>query len=207
MTDTTIVIATQSRPDWFEQARASALSQGCYVIVVDDAGSGYAQGDVVFEEPVGYARARLAGLALVETEFAAFLDDDDVLMPSWLQRSRAVMQDCDVVAASYIETDAAMVRLRTHILQPATLDDLRIGVCHVNDGALIRMSVLAGVRFRPDRDTAMMFSLWLDLAAKGARFDAVAEPVWYRRLHDTNMSAATGEADARWRQAAMAEHA
>ena len=207
MMDTTIVIATQSRPDWFQEARASALAQGCYVIVVDDAGSGYAKGDVVFEEPVGYARARLAGLALVETEFVAFLDDDDVLMPSWLQRSRAVMQDCDVVAASYIEADADLVRLRTHVLQPATFDDLRAGVCHVNDGALIRMAVLDGVKWRPDRDTAMMFSLWLDLAARVARFGSVPEPVWYRRLHDSNMSATTGEADARWRQEAIADHA
>ena len=175
--------------------------------MVDDASiSDYARADIRFDEPVGYAQARLAGLHAVTTEFVAFLDDDDRLMPSWLQRSLAVMQDCDVAAASYIETNAEMERLRTHILPPATLDDLRVGVCPVNDGALIRMSVLDGVRFRPDRDTAMMFSLWLDLAAKGARFGVVGEPVWYRRLHDSNMSSTVGDVDAAWRAQAVAEH-
>ncbi len=208
MTDTTILLVTYNRPEWYEQAHASALRQGCEVIVVDDGSdTDYAHADFRFAN-MGLAKARLLGLRHVTTPYVAFLDDDDVLDGAWLRRSRRTMDfGYDVVAASFIETDAELNRLRTHTLPPATLEHFLGGYCPVNDGALIRRSVLEGVTWHPERGTAVMFSLWLDLLAKGARFGVVKDAwLWKRRLHDSNMSATLGEDDARWRADAIREY-
>lgn len=209
MTDTTIILTTHDRPQWFEQARASAVAQGCRLIVVDDASEPeYANADIRFPARVGFARARVAAVAHVDTPFVAFLDDDDVLCDDWLARSLEVMAEgYDVVAASYVDTDAELRRLRTHSLPVPTMRDLMAGYNPVNDFALIRRSVLEGVTWHPERESALMFSLWLDLLAKGARFAVVPDRwLWQRRLHGRNMSISLGAKDAAWRAEAIAEH-
>ena len=192
----TIVIATAGqRPVMLEDAKRS-VPAGVRTLVVDD---GYLH--------LGYAAARLYGLQDITSEYIAFLDDDDVLGPDWLARSLAFAEDgCDVVAASYWETDQYLQPIRTVALMPATLSRLMGGHCPVNDGALVRRSVLDGVRWHPERDTVMMFSLWLDLLERGVRFGVVPEPIWYHRCHDGQMSRTIGEQDAAWRAQAIAEH-
>ncbi|HEY6012723.1 MAG TPA: glycosyltransferase [Candidatus Limnocylindrales bacterium] len=196
MSDLTVIIATAGqRPAMLDEAVRS-VPKGVPIVVVDDATLG-----------VGYARARLIGLQDVTSEYIAFLDDDDVLGPDWLTKSLALAEDgCDVVAASYWETDASLQPIHSVALMPATLSRLLGGHCPVNDGALIRRSVLEGVTWHPERDTVMMFSLWLDLLARDARFGVVTEPVWYHRVHEGQMSRTIGEQDAAWRAQAIAEH-
>ena len=192
----TIIIATAGqRPEMLEDAKRSVPS-GVRLLVVDDG-----------KLQLGYAAARLYGLQGITSEYVAFLDDDDMLGPDWLRKSLALAEDgCDVVAASYWETDQYLQPIRTVALMPATLSRLMGGHCPINDGALIRRSVLDGVTWHPERDTVMMFSLWLDLLARGVRFGVVPEPVWYHRCHDGQMSRTIGEADAAWRAEAIAEH-
>lgn len=188
---TSIVVTTYNRPDYLAQCLASIPSE-CEVVLIDDA---------VLR--LGYTYARLRGLARVESEFVAFLDDDDVLLPNWLPEHLEAMEGHDVVAGSYIETDADLVPLRKHFLPPATLADFERGHCPVNDGALIRRSVLDGITWHPERDKAMMFGLWADLTRKGARFTATTTPTWMHRLHDGNMSAHLDERDMDYRMAAF----
>ena len=192
----TVVIATAGqRPVMLDDAVRS-VPKGVRTVIVDDG-----------ELRLGYAGARLVGLAQATSEYVAFLDDDDMLGPDWLGKSLALAEDgCDVVAASYWETDQYLQPIRTVALMPATLSRLMGGHCPVNDGALVRRSVLDGVEWHPERDTVMMFSLWLDLLERGVRFGVVAEPVWYHRVHDGQMSRTIGEADAAWRAEAIAEH-
>ncbi len=194
MAEVTIIVTTIRRP-WLSECLAS-VPQGVNLTVVDDG-----------ELRLGYARARLHGLVGVTTPYVAFLDDDDVLLPNWLPLHLAAIQNADVVAGSYIETAADLRPLRTHILQTPTLADFRNRHCPVNDGALIRRSVLENVTWHPERDTVMMFSLWLELAVRGARFRVVNEPTWLHRLHGANMSAKIGRRDAKWRREAIAEWA
>jgi glycosyltransferase involved in cell wall biosynthesis len=196
MSDVTIVLATAGkRPEMLEDAKRS-VPDGVELVVVDD---GILR--------LGYAAARLFGLVGVTSEYIAFLDDDDVLGPDWLRKSLALAEDgCDVVAASFWETDQYLQPIRTVALMPASLSRLMGGHCPVNDGALIRRSVLEGITWHPERDTVMMFSLWLDLLAQGVRFGVVAEPVWYHRIHGGQMSRTIGEADTAFRAMAIAEH-
>lgn len=195
MTDVTIVIATAGqRPAMLEEAVRS-VPPDVPAIVVDDGALG-----------IGYVRARMAGLADVSTPYVAFLDDDDVLGPDWLSRSLARIEaGADVVAASYWETDAELRPLREVKLLPATLSRLLSGHCPVNDGALVRTELLRRATWHPERGTAAMFSLWLDLARASARFDVVPEACWYHRLHAGQMSAALPEDDPTWRAEAIAE--
>lgn len=223
MTAITVIVATHNRPYWLSHSlsslRASAARTDAMVrvLVIDDAsptddarriarqsGAEYLR----LPENVGLAAARVIGVERATGDYLAFFDDDDVAMPQWLPSHLATAeQGFDVVAGSYIETDARLVRLRTHVLETASLDGLLAGRNPVNDFALVRRSALDGIRWHPERGTAVMFSLWLSLAARGARFTTVAKPTWYRRLHDANMSSGIGEQDARFRAEAIAEHA
>lgn len=186
-----IVVTTYKRPVWLRECLAS-IPAGVTTIVVDDA-----------ERHEGYALARLRGLEQVTTEFVAFLDDDDVLLPNWLPLHLAAMDGHDIVAGSYFETDALLRSRVPVVLATATVDGLASGFCPVNDGALVRRSVLDGITWHPERDTAMMLSAWFDLAKAGARFTTVAEPTWLHRLHIANMSAHLDERDAEFRRLAL----
>lgn len=188
----TFVVTTYKRPEWLRECLDS-IPRDAHVIVVDDA-----------LEHTGYAKARMRGLAQVSSEFVAFLDDDDVLLPEWLPEHLRLMDQADVVAGSYFETDADLSHRLPVILEPPTIADFVARTCPVNDGALIRRSVLSRITWHPERDTAMMFSLWHDLLLAGVRFAATPGPTWLHRLHGANMSAHLTKQDARWRAVAVA---
>ena len=181
----TFVVTTYQRPEWLRQCLASIPSEAKVVVVDDEL------------EGLGFARARLQGLGQVQTEWYAFLDDDDVLLPNWLAEHEALAMDADVVAGSYLETDAELRPLRTLILRTPTIRDFEAHTCPVNDGALVRRSVLERITWHPELGTAFMFSLWHDLLVSGARFAATSHPTWLHRLHGSNMSATAADADLR----------
>lgn len=205
MSDTTIIIATRDRERWLREAIRSAVAQDARVIVVDDCSEGpgaYVAAKLehveylALEKPSGYIRARMAGLSVTTSEFVAFLDDDDVLDPGWLTASKAIMAlGNDVVAGSYFESDEDGSVLSPVVLVQASLERLLDGHCPVNDGALIRRSILDRVRLDPKLDTVAIYGLWLALAKKGARFGVVERPIWRHRKHPTQMSAHLGPND------------
>ena len=97
--DVTVVIPTRNRPDLLQRSISSALAQEhvpTSVVVVDD-GSDEPAAQLVsrmagphvrgVRHPIsrGVARARNTGLALVETPWVAFLDDDDYWAPEKLR--------------------------------------------------------------------------------------------------------------------------
>lgn len=218
----TLVVTTHERPTWLEQSLRSLLvtadnaRAGVRILVIDDASRDPATGEVAkrlgveyvhLPVNVGLARARAYAMAQADGDYVAFCDDDDVFRPDWLPLALEKAQTgYDVVGSSYVETDADLVPLRTHHLLTTTFADLLAGHVWTNDSSLIRMSALDGVSLRPERETAMMMTLWLDLAARGARFAVVPKPTWYRRLHASNMSAGIGGRDALLRRQAIAEH-
>lgn len=221
--DVSIVMTTCDRPAWFEVALLSALTSAAArpdveteVIVVDDASrldyaprlaKRYGVRCFRHAERIGYAWSRVFGLRQAKGRYVAFLDDDDALLPRWLGQHLERMADADVVAGSYLETDAYLYPMTPAVtLRLATFEGLLGGHCPVNDGALVRRSVLEGVTLRADRDTVMMYSLWLALAARGARFATVAEPTWLYRHHGANMSAHLDDRDAARRAEMVAEY-
>lgn len=223
MTDITLVVTTHSRPDWLKVSLTSILAsartvrQTTRVLVMDDASSTLDARRIArrlrveyrrLPHNVGYAAARVAALEDVDSPFLAFIDDDDALLPNWHRlHLDKIAEGHDVVSASYWETYAGLKRKEAVILEPATLEGLLAGHVPVNDGSLIRTSVLEGIPWRPERDKVMMMSMWLALAANGRSFATITEPCWLHRLHGSNMSASLDEQDAAFRREAIAEWA
>jgi glycosyltransferase involved in cell wall biosynthesis len=221
MDDVTFVVTTHDRPVWLETcvqsilATAATVDVKSRVLVVDDASETYSAQEVAHRSHVdymrlihhhGYSHARVAAFSQVTSQYLAFIDDDDVLLPRWMKLHLDIMeQGQDVVSGSYWETDAELRQTKPVVLELATLDGLRCGYVPINDGSLIRVSAQHGIPWRPDRDKVMMMSMWLALAAKGKSFATIEEPVWLHRLHGSNMSANLDEQDAKFRAEAIAE--
>lgn len=215
-----LIVTTHDRPQWLEtclwsiRASAATVKDRTRILVVDDAsevrvdhlckrvGADY----LYLPEHHGYSPARVAAYERTDSPYLAFIDDDDVLLPRWHRLHLEKMADgFDVVSASYWETDRDLKRTRPIVLGLASLEGLRSNYVPINDGSLLRREAIAKETWRPDRDKVMMMSMWLALAAHGARFATIEEPVWLHRLHGSNMSAALDEQDARYRAEAIAQ--
>jgi len=219
MDDVTFIVTTRDRPIWLETCLQSILATAATVdvesrvLVIDDASRVPAQ--EVCERagvehrrlgPVGCSAARIAGYSEVTSQYVAFIDDDDVLLPRWMKlHLELIEQGHDVVSGSYWETDARLKQTKQVTLGLATFEGLKSGYVPINDGSLHRVSALSGISWRPDRDNVMMMSMWLALAAKGKSFATINEPVWLHRLHASNLSSHLDESDARFRAEAIAE--
>lgn len=110
-----VIIPTFRRPEGLRAALESVLMQTRApeeLIVVDNAPEGCAQAIVrnvaavarfkvsyVAEPRAGVSNARNAGLAAAQTRYIAFLDDDEIAFPSWLESlmKTAESQEADVV--------------------------------------------------------------------------------------------------------------
>ena len=77
-----------------------------------------------------------------------------------------------------------------------------------NDGSLVRRDAVE--RLRPERERAMLLTLWLELASAGKSFSTITEPTWLYRRHAGNISTfLVSQRDARFyelRRQAIAEY-
>ena len=104
-----VVICTRDRPDVLARTLRALRQQTLRdfeIVVVDSAPNGHPAVDVAsrygarrVEEPVpGVARARNRGARSCNTDFVAYLDDDCLPAPDWLERMLAEFQDDRVIA-------------------------------------------------------------------------------------------------------------
>ncbi|MFN7923783.1 MAG: glycosyltransferase family A protein [Bryobacteraceae bacterium] len=128
-----VVIPTHDRRSMLERALASVESQTfCdFEIVVADDGSSDGTGAwlhtrlpaasiVASEKPKGAAAARNRAIERSSGEIIAFLDDDDVWHPSFLEVQVAQLDanlDADLASTGHVEVDASGAR-RQPILKP-----------------------------------------------------------------------------------------
>jgi len=201
MTDVTIIVATYDRPRWLAEELESInvarerTDASVRVLVVDDAGLSSAEdtarrfgADYIRRDVNGGVAATLAaGFEASDSTYTSFWGDDDIMLPDWFTLNLAAIEDADVVANSYNLVGPDLDFRQPYILPPVTFEDLKADIVAVNDGALLRRSVAEGL-LRPERERAMMLTLWLALAAKGARFVTITEPTWLYRRHTSNMS-------------------
>ena len=217
MNDVTLVVTTCDRPFYLDECLASLPD--VRRIVVDDSSQGYNRDrnrgvaerrgcEYVGSAHVGTSGARLAGLALVASEFFAFFDDDDVMLPNWLPLHLEAIRKADVVGSAHWETDANLRPMKLQALPAPTMAGLLRCQVPISDNALFRRSALKGVTWHPERNHVMMLSLWLALMAKGARFAMLDTPTWMYRIHGANQTPATrDEQDAAFRREAIAKYA
>lgn len=145
----------------------------------------------------GPAEMRNSMLSVVDTEYVAFLDDDDELMPEHLDRLRTTA----------IETDADLVYpwfdVKTptgngwdplgEFGKPFNADTLRNVKNYIPVTVLARTKVIreaGGFRNRaePPNTTCEDWGCWLNMLDAGAKFHHLAEQTWIWHWHGRNTS-------------------
>jgi glycosyltransferase involved in cell wall biosynthesis len=189
-----------------ESLRASTY-ENWEAVVVDD-GSTDGGGDLVAalaatdsrirlvrQENQGLGGARNTGLREARGEFVAFLDADDLWLPTKLERQLAVWQEGVVYSDAYLmpadvpgpETVGAQVDLLRGSIFDELLEENRVAVL---TALLPRALVEAAGGFDatlPEQGCED-YDLWLRLALRGVPFDYIDEPLAVYRVHPAAMS-------------------
>ncbi len=111
-----VIITSYNRPELIHDAVRSVIDQtfkDYEIIIVDDASNEQTQQSIEsickefdsikyvhHTENKGLAAARNTGLSIAKGEFAAFLDDDDIWMPTKLEKQVKTIADCSKDVAS-----------------------------------------------------------------------------------------------------------
>ncbi len=196
MADVSVVIPTHNRAVLVRQAIDSVLSQtdpAREIFVVDDGSTDDTQkqlatyGDrirVMYHPQGGVAAARNQALRVAAGQWIGFLDDDDVWLPTKLERQMTLIKqnpELGLVHCSDYAVDDQLNILYPRTISPENRGDiferLLMGNFIFQSCVLVRRDVLekAGymdpvLRFAPDWD------LWLKIGAKYST-DFVAEPL------------------------------
>lgn len=151
---------------------------------------------VIAQPHQGLSAARNAGLARCTGAYVAFLDADDMWLPTYLERMLQALQGVAGAVAAFAGwqyVDAGGRPLPQTIVPSGALgahlgDELRWRNPLVPSGVVVRRTAIDACRgFDPDLIQAQDWDLWLRLLAHGP-FLAVAERlVWYR-THGDNLS-------------------
>ena len=120
MPKASIIIPTHNRLDLLQKAISSALASGdVEVIVVDDASSDGTEAYcrtlnssnyIRLDQNVRTGGARNAGIQAANTQYLAFLDDDDVRLPGSIDRQVALMEEdaaYGVIYGRYFQADSS----------------------------------------------------------------------------------------------------
>jgi len=197
---TTIVIPTFNQKEFLPEAVESALAQTtpCEVIIVDDGstdGSKFLADDytergvkVIHQVNKGLASARNTGIMNAVTDYILFLDSDDILMPTAVERIEKVFADtdADVVSPSFEQFGNAQGEV---ILMPRpTFNDFitgnRVGYC----SAIKRSALLSVGGYSPRMTWGFEdYHLWFDLLKRGKKIYTIAEPLWKYRVRPGSM--------------------
>jgi glycosyltransferase involved in cell wall biosynthesis len=219
--DVTIIVTTFNRADWLLVSLYSILASAANgqragiatrVIVVDDGSEGHATREVAARAGVDYLRVpnrgrgtpsfgRVAGLDSADSPFVAFFDDDDVMLPRWVQLHVArIREGHDVCSTAFWWTDADLAPTRLVALPLVTMGDLLVGRFAINDQSLVRRSVLAESDLDPELENVMLADLWLGTAYRGHSFTQLDEATFLHRRHESNTSDHLSPRDAETRR-------
>jgi cellulose synthase/poly-beta-1,6-N-acetylglucosamine synthase-like glycosyltransferase len=202
-----VVIPTFNRSRVVRRAIESVLAQtrpADEIIVVDDGStdgtaavvSSYPGVRLIRKTNGGLASARNAGILANQCEWVAFLDDDDWFAPNLLEKLEdAVSADPGVeliYAATYrVDREGRNVgrNLRGHRLPAVPLAALAIENFILCSAVRVRRRTLleAGL-FDPSVRLCEDQDLWLRVAALGARFAYISQPLAYITKQSTTMS-------------------
>lgn len=149
---------------------------------------------VTNEANMGVARTRNVGLALARGEYIALLDNDDIALPTRLEKQIAYLEahpEVGVVGAYFARFGDDPGHPDTTFTPPAdvTLYDLLRVCCVGSPTAMIRKSVLDeyDIRFRPEYTLADDYAMWCDIIPH-ARIANIPEVLSLYRWHGKNQS-------------------
>jgi hypothetical protein len=202
-----VIIPTYNRPELLRVAVESVLAQtypAVEIIVVDDGSTDdttsmmaqYA-GRVTYirQANEGVEAARNRGIQAASGEYMTFLDDDDLLLPTKLERQVQVLENrpnIGLVHCGYYHIDKDGNRLeRISFLPNGNLQDLVCTNLIWSGAPLIRRQCLeqTGLFDEATWGSSADWDMWLRIAQAGYRFACVQEPLGaYRILPESMMS-------------------
>lgn len=154
----------------------------------------------VARENGGQSAARNTGLAASAAPFVAFLDGDDWWAPTLLEREMALFERDPGLALVY--ADARLFgdhpwAGRTYMecgddsVGPVRLESLLARRVNVTMSTIIarREAVLAAGGFDESLRYVEDYDMWLRMAFQGARMTYIREPLAYRRMRGSSLSA------------------
>jgi glycosyltransferase involved in cell wall biosynthesis len=200
MADVVVVIPAFNPGPHLSEAVASVISQSYAewaAIVVDDGSSedlSYVELldpriVVLRQENAGLSAARNAGIRATSEPLIAFLDTDDLWLPSKLERQVAALEGSAVLCSTDFEMiDGRGTRIGSGYGGAASFVDLLEGNGLCVSTVMVRRSALERVglfdlRFQQAQD----WDLWLRLACTGP-FARCEEVLAQYRMHSSNMS-------------------
>lgn len=148
----------------------------------------------------GQAAARNSAMQLSTAPYVAFLDGDDYWHPTLLEREMGVLEQDPGLALIYANAwlfgDGPWVG-RTYMdtgsdsVGPVTLASLLARRCNVTMSTIIarRSDVIDAGWFDESLRYVEDYELWLRMTHRGARMTYLREPLAYRRLRHTSLSA------------------
>jgi len=209
MTRVTVVIPSYNRTQFIAEAIQSVLEQtfrDFELIVVDDGSTddtAAVVGDFtdprlryVYQTNQERSAARNHGLRLAQGEYVAFLDSDDVWLPTKLEHQVTLLDAGPAVGLVYtgayiFEGQRTFTeqrpRWRGRVLKALLIEDNV--VCGSGATPLVRRACfdrVGGFDETPGIYGVEDWDMWLRLAAAGYEFDFVPQPLARCRVHGTN---------------------
>jgi glycosyltransferase involved in cell wall biosynthesis len=164
------------------------------IIVVDDQSTD-ATREVAADYPVTLLSVSNRGLAAAQNagameairrgaEALIFLDADDILYPTYIEKTTALMEDDPQVGVVTTALEADGVTVAGGIWEVSeriTLGDLWRQTC-VWAASLVRATAFTACGgFAPNMDPTTDWDLWIDIAKRGWHIRGINEPLWYWR--------------------------
>ncbi len=189
------------------------------VIVVDD-GSTDSTHSVVKRFPEvhyyyqanrGPAAARNAGLSLATGQYVSFLDADDLWHPEMLQRCMTILEEQSSIGAVHvnwlpIDADGNLMK-ESSGWQPWRDDIFERLLVHIpfNTSSVVwrreYWKLIGGFDETPEVNDDWLN--WLRIARRGCHFEAIEQPLVYRRMHEGGITQRQPKRIIQWRLNAL----
>jgi glycosyltransferase involved in cell wall biosynthesis len=202
-----VIIPTHNYGRFIGNALESVLTQtyrDLEVIVVDDGSTDNTREQLgpfadhivyISQANAGVAAARNAGIQRSRGEYVAFLDADDVWLPSKIESSlRILREDPDTGVVyhwwGFIDQNGNPLPQKVKpTYRGDLLEQLLLGSLFTPSMSVLRRASLERVGvFDPAVVPAEDWDMWLRLAVAGYEFDYVPEVLTWSRIHDSNLS-------------------
>lgn len=206
-----VVVPAFNHGRFLAAALSSVLAQTVPVsqlVVVDDGSSDdtpavldrYPQLDRVRQENKGRPAARNVGLARVRGEYVAFLDADNELAPTFVERCLKALEEHPEAGFAYPWVERFGDDDEVVTPPPYDFELLKRGN-YIDVCSLFRVEALRAYRFDESLTWGWEdWDLFLGLGERGVRGVLVAEPLVRYRVHPGQLSAWLDASPCRWRR-------
>lgn len=201
-----IIIPTYNRPELLREALDSIAAQTFrdYEVIVVDDGSTPPIAEAIVDHPVrpkiirqnrqGPGAARNRGIAEAKSDLVAFLDSDDLWMPTKLERFVAALRENPAISIFYgpmvpIDAQRHEVAGRTKARRAGRITEALFKSCFVDVPTVVcRKDVLTRAGgFDASLPVCEDYDLWLRVSLTEP-FGLIEEPLAKRRLHNDRLS-------------------